>query len=67
MLQAVVKANKEVLALPILAVPLANVRELFVHELGDTYDAEHRFLEGQCDMVQEATGHGTTTLVGQEL
>jgi ferritin-like metal-binding protein YciE/sporulation protein YlmC with PRC-barrel domain len=35
--------------------PIADVRELFVHELGDIYDAEHQFLEGQREMAQEAT------------
>jgi ferritin-like metal-binding protein YciE len=37
--------------------PLTNVRELFVHELSELYDAEHRFLEGQTVMVNEATDH----------
>ncbi len=35
--------------------PLANAHEVFLHDLGDVYDAEHRFLEGQQEMVQEAT------------
>jgi ferritin-like metal-binding protein YciE len=35
--------------------PTINAQGLFVYELGDIYDAEHRFLEGQQEMVQEAT------------
>jgi ferritin-like metal-binding protein YciE len=44
------KANEEVLEMAI-----ADVRELFVCELGYIYDAEHRFLEGQREMAQEAS------------
>ncbi len=29
--------------------------ELFMHELGDMYDAEHRFLKGQEEMLAQAT------------
>ena len=35
--------------------PITNVRELFDHELCELYDAEHRFLEGQVEMVHKAT------------
>jgi ferritin-like metal-binding protein YciE len=35
--------------------PIANVRELFVHELCELYDAERRFLQGQVEMVHRAT------------
>jgi ferritin-like metal-binding protein YciE len=35
--------------------PIANAQELFVHELGEVYDAEHRFIEGQQEMVEHAT------------
>ncbi len=35
--------------------PVANIRELFLHELAEIYDAEHRFLEGQAVMVDRAT------------
>jgi len=48
-------------------VPLANVRELFVHELGDTYDAEHRFLEGQREMVQEATDQALKSAIQEHI
>jgi ferritin-like metal-binding protein YciE len=34
---------------------VTNTQELFLHELSDVYDAEHRFLEGQQEMLQEAT------------
>ena len=37
--------------------PIANVRELLVHELAELYDAEHRFLDGQVKMVHKATDH----------
>jgi len=29
--------------------------ELFMHELGDMYDAEHRFLKGQEEMLAQST------------
>ena len=35
--------------------PIKNVQELLVHELGEIYDAEHRFLDGQVRMVHRAT------------
>ena len=35
--------------------PITNAQELFVHELGEVYDAEHRFIEGQQEMVEHAT------------
>ncbi len=35
--------------------PLTNAQDLFAYELGDIYDAEHRFLEGQQEMAQKAT------------
>ncbi len=31
-----------------------NANEVFLHDLGEIYDAEHRFLEGQQEMVREA-------------
>jgi ferritin-like metal-binding protein YciE len=37
--------------------PITNVRELLVHELAEIYDAEHRFLDGQVEMVHSATDH----------
>ncbi len=35
--------------------PIAGTRGLFLHELCELYDAEHRFVEGQKEMAQEAT------------
>ncbi len=35
--------------------PTTDTQGLFLRELGDIYDAEHRFLEGQQEMAQEAT------------
>jgi ferritin-like metal-binding protein YciE len=35
--------------------PITNMQELFAHELGEIYDAEHRFLDGQVKMVHRAT------------
>ena len=35
--------------------PIANAQELFVHELGEIYDAEHRFIVGQQEMVEHAS------------
>ena len=34
--------------------PVANTQELLLHELCELYDAEHRFLEGQVEMVHRA-------------
>jgi ferritin-like metal-binding protein YciE len=36
---------------------ISNVQELFVRELCEIYDAEHRFLDGQVKMVHRATDH----------
>jgi len=35
--------------------PIADTRELLLHELRELYDAEHCFLEGQVQMVHRAT------------
>jgi ferritin-like metal-binding protein YciE len=35
--------------------PISNAQELFIHELGEVYDAEHRFIVGQQEMVEHAT------------
>jgi len=34
---------------------IADTRELLLHELRELYDAEHRFLDGQVQMVHEST------------
>src|SRR5215207_7777954 len=38
------------------AVPITNLQEKFLYELADIYDAEHRFLEAQQQMLKEASG-----------
>jgi len=35
--------------------PIKNMEEMFMHELGDIYDAEHQFLKGQQEMLEKAT------------
>ncbi len=35
--------------------PISNAQELFVHELGEIYDGEHRFIDGQREMIEHAT------------
>ncbi len=35
--------------------PIASAQELFVHELSEIHDAEHRFIEGQQEMLEHAT------------
>ncbi len=37
--------------------PITNVNGLFVHELSEIYDAEHRFLEGQAVLVNKAADY----------
>ena len=34
--------------------PITRTQDLFAYEIGHIYDAEHRFLEGQQEMVQKA-------------
>jgi ferritin-like metal-binding protein YciE len=36
-------------------VSISNAQEKFMHELGDIYDAEHRFLKGQQEMLKNAS------------
>ncbi len=38
-----------------MKIPISDAQELFVHELGEIYDAEHQFIEGQQEMIQNAT------------
>lgn len=38
--------------------PVSDMHEVFLHELGDVYDAEHRFLEDRREREQSATNHG---------
>ena len=46
---------------------LTNAREVFLHALGDIYDAEHRFLEGQREMVQKATDQNLKNAIQNHL
>jgi ferritin-like metal-binding protein YciE len=48
-------------------VPLANAHEVFLHDLGDIYDAEYRFLEGQQEMVQKATDQKLQTAIQEHI
>ncbi len=34
---------------------ITTMQEMFIHELGDIYDAERQFLKGQAEMVKNAT------------
>ncbi len=47
--------------------PIANTQELAVHELCELYDAEHRFVEGQQEMVQMASDQDLQTSIQQHL
>lgn len=38
-----------------LRMPITSTQDLFIHELGEIYDAEHQFIEGQHEMIQNAT------------
>ena len=40
--------------------PITPLDEKFVHELADIYDAEHRFLKGQEEMLAAATRRSRT-------
>lgn len=41
--------------------------EKFVHELGDIYDAEHRFLEAQQEMLQQASDAKLKTMIKEHI
>jgi ferritin-like metal-binding protein YciE len=47
--------------------PIANAQEVFLHELGDIYDAEHRFLEGQQFMAQKATNQDLKSAIDRHI
>ncbi len=47
--------------------PIANMQELSVHELCELYDAEHRFLEGQQEMVQNASDQDLQSSIQQHI
>ena len=47
--------------------PISNAQELFVHELGEVYDAEHRFIEGQQEMIEHATDENLESAIQEHL
>jgi ferritin-like metal-binding protein YciE len=47
--------------------PIANMQELTVHELCELYDAEHRFVEGQEEMVQMAYDQDLQSSIQQHI
>ena len=47
--------------------PITNAQEFFARELGEIYDAEHRFLEGQQEMVENATDENLRSAIQEHL
>jgi ferritin-like metal-binding protein YciE len=47
--------------------PITNAREKFVHELADTYDAEHQFLEAMQKMHEKATDEKLKTMLEEHM
>jgi ferritin-like metal-binding protein YciE len=47
--------------------PITNAQELFVHELGEIYDAEHRFIVGQQEMAEHATDESLKEAIQEHL
>ncbi len=47
--------------------PITNMQELTVHELCELYDAEHRFVEGQEEMVQAASDQDLQSSIQQHI
>ena len=47
--------------------PISNTQELFLHELSEIYDAEHRFVEGQQEMAQNATDGKLESVIREHL
>lgn len=46
---------------------ITTMQELFIDELGDIYDAEHRFLEGQQEMAQKATDQDLRSAIQEHI
>jgi ferritin-like metal-binding protein YciE len=46
---------------------ISSAQELFVHELGEIYDAENRLIEGQQEMVEHATDQDLKSAIQQHL
>ena len=47
--------------------PLASAQELFLHELSEIHDAEHRFVEGQQEMIEHATDEDLKSAIREHL
>ena len=47
--------------------PITNTQELFVHELCEVHDAEHRLIEGQQEMVENATDEKLRSAIQEHL
>jgi ferritin-like metal-binding protein YciE len=47
--------------------PIASTQDLFLHELCEVYDAEHRFVEGQQEMIEHATDQSLTSAIQEHL
>jgi ferritin-like metal-binding protein YciE len=46
---------------------ISTLEEKFVHDLGDIYDAEHRFLEAQQEMLQQAHAGELKTMIREHI
>lgn len=46
---------------------ISSINELFLHELGDIYDAEHQFLKGQEEMLQGASDATLRQMIGAHI
>jgi ferritin-like metal-binding protein YciE len=46
---------------------MTTLEEKFVHDLGDIYDAEHRFLEAQQEMMQQAKSSELKTMIREHI
>ncbi|NTU79075.1 MAG: ferritin-like domain-containing protein [Chloroflexales bacterium] len=46
---------------------MTTLEEKFVHDLGDIYDAEHRFLEAQREMMQQAKATELKTMIREHI
>ena len=47
--------------------PVTDIHEVFLHELSEIYDAEHRFVEGQQEMAQNATDGNLESTIREHL
>jgi ferritin-like metal-binding protein YciE len=47
--------------------PIASTQDLFLHELGEVYDAEHRFIEGQQEMIEHAADQSLKSAIQEHL